>query len=36
MPELCIFCWKSILSKASRGGSQDIIQNIPIELKKNN
>ena len=31
--ELCSFCWKSIFSKISCG-SQDIIRNIPLELKQ--
>ena len=33
MAELCNFCWESIFSKASCG-SQDIIQNIPLESKQ--
>ena len=32
MAELFSFCWKSIFSKASCG-SEDIIQNIPLESK---
>ena len=33
MAELCGFCWKSIFSKVSCG-SEDIIQNIPLESKQ--
>ena len=33
MAELCSFCWKSIFSKVSCG-SEDIIQNIPLESKQ--
>ena len=33
MAEFCSFYWKSIFSKASCG-SQDIIQNIPLESKQ--
>ena len=33
MAELCSFYWKSIFSKVSYG-SQDIIQNIPLESKQ--